>query len=221
MAGSARDDVVSLGSNARIDRTQWRVAPLTAAAVRDRRCMNANVGDVMDSSRQTGAGDAQRRGSEGMALSRRRMTLLCAPSASVATGLVLAGCSASDTSGGTQTPPTTPAVTAAAASQAVGWQYDTVDVYVQQGQFDNFVHSWTATFGGTASAAVITDVTPLRAGLVRSSASPPSVRIGTWCPSDAAAASAIPSINSGRTAWRYTSVTDVDRIAPGTSHRIP
>jgi hypothetical protein len=60
--------------------------PITAAAVRDRRYMNAKVADVMDSSPQTGAGDAHGRGSEGMAMSRRCTTLLRTLSASVATG---------------------------------------------------------------------------------------------------------------------------------------
>jgi hypothetical protein len=94
-------------------------------------------------------------------MTRRRATLVRTLSTGVATGLVLAGCSASDTSGGTPAQPTTSIVTAATADgQAVGPQYDTVHVYVQPGQFDNLVDSWTATFGGTTSAAVVTDVTP-------------------------------------------------------------
>jgi hypothetical protein len=189
--------------------TGRRVAPITAAAVRDRRYMNANVADVMDSSPQMGAGEAHRRGSEGMAMSGRRTTLLRTLSASVATGLLLAGCSASDTSGGTQTPPTTPTVAAATASQTVGRQYDTVHVYVHPGQFDNFVHSWTATFGGTTSAAVVTDVTPTRSQTRSQLGFKPLGQDRYVDPSGAVASSAIPSTNSGRTAWKCTSVVDV------------
>lgn len=79
----------------------------------------------------------------------------------MATGLVLAGCSASGTSGGTPAQSTTSIVIAATAeNQAVGPQYDTVHVYVAPGQFDDFVRSRTTTFGGTASTAIVTDVTP-------------------------------------------------------------
>lgn len=49
---------------------------------------------------------------------------------------------------------------AADAADAVGPQYDSVHVYVDPAQFDAFVRSWTATFGGTTSAAVTTHVTP-------------------------------------------------------------
>lgn len=49
---------------------------------------------------------------------------------------------------------------AAASAEAVGPQYDSVHVYVDPGQFDAFVDSWVATFGGTTSKASITHVTP-------------------------------------------------------------
>ncbi|TGD85729.1 glyoxalase [Mycolicibacterium sp. CH28] len=45
-------------------------------------------------------------------------------------------------------------------SQAVGPQYDSVHVYVAPEQFDSFVHSWLATFGGTSKPAGVVDVTP-------------------------------------------------------------
>jgi hypothetical protein len=43
---------------------------------------------------------------------------------------------------------------------AVGPQYDTAHVYVQQGAAAAFARSWEATFGGTNSAPRLTDVTP-------------------------------------------------------------
>ena len=69
----------------------------------------------------------------------------------------LGGCGASPA--GPLTSSTAP-TGSATASQAVGPQYDTVHVYVQPGQFDNFVRSWISTFGGTTSTKVITNVTP-------------------------------------------------------------
>lgn len=46
------------------------------------------------------------------------------------------------------------------ATDAVGPQYDSVHVYVDPAEFDAFVQSWVATFGGATSAAVTTHVTP-------------------------------------------------------------
>ncbi|WP_371643269.1 glyoxalase [Streptomyces mirabilis] len=43
---------------------------------------------------------------------------------------------------------------------AVGPQYDTTHVYVTPGAMDAFVTCWEATFGGTNTAKVVTDVTP-------------------------------------------------------------
>ncbi|MDE1172886.1 MAG: glyoxalase [Parvibaculaceae bacterium] len=54
---------------------------------------------------------------------------------------------------------TGPAI-ASAASYAVGPQYDTTHVYVPEDQFDNFVSSFVATFGGTASKQGVFQVTP-------------------------------------------------------------
>ncbi|TPG35942.1 glyoxalase [Mycolicibacterium hodleri] len=50
--------------------------------------------------------------------------------------------------------------TPAIAAQAVGPQYDSVHVYVAPDRFDDFVHSWLATFGGTTKPASVVDVTP-------------------------------------------------------------
>ena len=50
--------------------------------------------------------------------------------------------------------------TAATASVAVGPQYDTTHVYVAPGNFDRFVASLLATFGGTATKQGIFTVTP-------------------------------------------------------------
>ncbi|MEU6200672.1 glyoxalase [Streptomyces sp. NPDC047061] len=49
---------------------------------------------------------------------------------------------------------------ARASTTAVGPQYDTTHVYVTPGQEDAFADSWVATFGGTHTAKVVTDVTP-------------------------------------------------------------
>ncbi|MBV8444584.1 MAG: glyoxalase [Candidatus Dormibacteraeota bacterium] len=46
------------------------------------------------------------------------------------------------------------------ASVAVGPQYDTTHIYVQPGTAAAFVTSWEATFGGTNTTPVLTDVTP-------------------------------------------------------------
>src|SRR6266581_6956718 len=43
---------------------------------------------------------------------------------------------------------------------AVGPQYDTTHVYVAPDDFDHFVASVLATFGGTTSKQVVTNVTP-------------------------------------------------------------
>lgn len=55
--------------------------------------------------------------------------------------------------------PTAPAV-AAATDYAVGPQYDTTHVYVAPEDFDRFVASLTATFGGTATKKGAFQVTP-------------------------------------------------------------
>ncbi|MFR9793511.1 glyoxalase [Streptomyces sp. MB22_4] len=52
------------------------------------------------------------------------------------------------------------AAAATASTTAVGPQYDTTHVYVTPGSVDAFVASWGATFGGTHTAKVVTDVTP-------------------------------------------------------------
>ncbi|KMS52541.1 glyoxalase [Novosphingobium barchaimii LL02] len=61
-------------------------------------------------------------------------------------------------------PAVTPAFAAApapvAADYAVGAQYDTTHVYVPQDQFDTFVASFVATFGGTTSKQGEFQVTP-------------------------------------------------------------
>jgi hypothetical protein len=44
---------------------------------------------------------------------------------------------------------------------AVGPQYDTTHVYVSPGDLDAFVKSFIATFGGTATKAVVANVTPV------------------------------------------------------------
>ena len=46
------------------------------------------------------------------------------------------------------------------ASVAVGPQYDTAHVYVSPGTSTAFVRSWLATFGGTSTTPVVTQVTP-------------------------------------------------------------
>ncbi|WP_225102578.1 glyoxalase [Streptomyces sp. CoH27] len=46
------------------------------------------------------------------------------------------------------------------ATTAVGPQYDTTHVYVTPGAMDAFVTCWEATFGGTNTAKVVTQVTP-------------------------------------------------------------
>lgn len=48
----------------------------------------------------------------------------------------------------------------ASAPLAVGAQYDTTHVYVQHGTAKAFAASWEATFGGTNTTPVVTDVTP-------------------------------------------------------------
>jgi hypothetical protein len=55
-----------------------------------------------------------------------------------------------------------PAAAAAAADYAVGAQYDTTHVYVPQDQFDTFVASFVATFGGTTSKQGEFQVTPTK-----------------------------------------------------------
>jgi hypothetical protein len=59
----------------------------------------------------------------------------------------------------------TPAVaqtTTATSNLAVGPQYDTTHVYVAPTDFDRFVASVVATFGGTASKKGVFTVTPTR-----------------------------------------------------------
>lgn len=58
--------------------------------------------------------------------------------------------------------PTAPALArqASAASHAVGPQYDTTHVYVAPEDFDRFVASFVATFGGTTSKQGVFQVTP-------------------------------------------------------------
>jgi hypothetical protein len=58
------------------------------------------------------------------------------------------------------TPALAAAPVAATADYAVGPQYDTTHVYVPEGQFDAFVASFTATFGGTTSKQGEFQVTP-------------------------------------------------------------
>jgi len=53
-----------------------------------------------------------------------------------------------------------PAMAAPTAGYAVAPQYDTTHVYVPQDQFDTFVASFTATFGGTTSKQGEFQVTP-------------------------------------------------------------
>ncbi|MFI2261335.1 glyoxalase [Streptomyces tubercidicus] len=49
---------------------------------------------------------------------------------------------------------------ATTSTTVVGPQYDTTHVYVTPGAVDAFVASWGATFGGTHTAKVVTNVTP-------------------------------------------------------------
>jgi len=49
---------------------------------------------------------------------------------------------------------------AAGPSLAVGPQYDTTHVYVAPDDFDRFVASLIATFGGTKSQAAVVNITP-------------------------------------------------------------
>src|SRR5579863_4830193 len=49
---------------------------------------------------------------------------------------------------------------APAPSLAVGPQYDTAHVYVAPEDFERFVKSFVATFGGTTSPEIIANVTP-------------------------------------------------------------
>jgi hypothetical protein len=53
-----------------------------------------------------------------------------------------------------------PAIAADPAGYAVGPQYDTTHVYVAASDFDRFVASFNATFGGTASKQGVFQVTP-------------------------------------------------------------
>jgi len=50
--------------------------------------------------------------------------------------------------------------TAATPNVAVGPQYDTTHVYVAPDQFDRFVASVVATFGGTTTKKIVLTVTP-------------------------------------------------------------
>ncbi|WP_404479338.1 glyoxalase [Novosphingobium sp. BL-52-GroH] len=59
-------------------------------------------------------------------------------------------------------PAVTPAFAATASDYAVGPQYDTTHVYVPQDQFDTFVASFVATFGGSTSKQGEFQVTPTK-----------------------------------------------------------
>lgn len=59
-------------------------------------------------------------------------------------------------------PITVPAVAAPAADYSVGPQYDTTHVYVPEDQFDTFVTSFVATFGGNTSKQGEFQVTPTK-----------------------------------------------------------
>jgi hypothetical protein len=61
---------------------------------------------------------------------------------------------------GTLIPTTMPPARAATPTFAVGPPYDTTHVYVAPGDFDRFVASLLATFGGTKSAQGVFTVTP-------------------------------------------------------------
>ena len=54
----------------------------------------------------------------------------------------------------------TPALAQQTADYSVGPQYDTTHVYVPEDQFDSFVTSFQATFGGTTSKQGVFQVTP-------------------------------------------------------------
>lgn len=55
---------------------------------------------------------------------------------------------------------TLPPCPASAASPAIGPQYDTTHVYVAPDQVDQFVRSFTATFGGQSTRQAVVTVTP-------------------------------------------------------------
>ncbi|WP_232492675.1 glyoxalase [Novosphingobium kaempferiae] len=57
---------------------------------------------------------------------------------------------------------TTPAFAAETTDYSVGAQYDTTHVYVPQDQFDTFIASFVATFGGTTSKQGEFQVTPTK-----------------------------------------------------------
>lgn len=57
-------------------------------------------------------------------------------------------------------PPTTAHDVSATPDISVGPQYDTAHVYVAPEEFDRFVESIVATFGGTTTKQVVTNVTP-------------------------------------------------------------
>jgi hypothetical protein len=59
-----------------------------------------------------------------------------------------------------QSAETTAHAVSAVPDVAVGPQYDTTHVYISPEDFDHFVSSVLATFGGTTSKKVVTDVTP-------------------------------------------------------------
>jgi hypothetical protein len=78
-------------------------------------------------------------------------------SIAVVTVLLVSGCV------GPSSVPGTPAIaqtTAATSNVAVGPQYDTTHVYVAPAEFDRFVASLVATFGGTTSKKGVFTVTP-------------------------------------------------------------
>jgi predicted enzyme related to lactoylglutathione lyase len=68
----------------------------------------------------------------------------------IATAVVHASCCLMTSAAETETP-----------AVAVGAQYDSSHVYVAPADFDRFVTSFTATFGGATSTKAVTDVTPV------------------------------------------------------------
>lgn len=87
-----------------------------------------------------------------------RIPLLLALLALLAFLGLLAGLSPAPWAVAQEPPPA--AVQVADASHAVGAQYDTTHVYVPVADFDRFVASFMATFGGTASKQGVFQVTP-------------------------------------------------------------
>jgi hypothetical protein len=74
-----------------------------------------------------------------------------------ATVFLVSGCVGASSSPGT---PAVAETTTVTSDVAVGPQYDTTHVYVAPGEFDTFVASLVATFGGTTSKKGVFTVTP-------------------------------------------------------------